>query len=156
MKRFCIAITSATALLFGTPYAAAEDLVSTASNSGSFKTFLSAAKAAGITEQLKQSGPYTIFAPGDSAFNKLPRETVVALFKDKERLAEVLSHHIIPGKVTVSNVKPGKVATLQGDEITLTSDNGKVTVDHANVIQSDLMADNGVIHEIDVVVLPEE
>lgn len=154
MKRLIGIVISATALTLPMSYAMAADLVETASTSGSFKTFLAAAKAAGITETLKNSGPYTVFAPSDSAFGKLPPGTVDSLMKDKTRLAEVLSHHVIPGKVTVAEVKPGKVKTIQGDELTLKSDNGKVTVDTANVVQSDLIADNGVIHEIDTVVLP--
>jgi uncharacterized surface protein with fasciclin (FAS1) repeats len=153
MKRSCVAIAAAIALSATGPGAIAADLVETAATSGSFKTFLAAAKAAGITEKLKSSGPYTVFAPSDSAFNQLPPGTVDSLMKDKAKLAEILSHHVIPGKVTVADVKPGKVQTLQGDTVTLKSDNGKVTVDNANVIQSDLMADNGVIHEIDAVVL---
>jgi len=153
MKRSCAAIAAAIALSAVGPGAIAADLVETAATSGSFKTFLAAVKAAGITEKLKNSGPYTVFAPSDSAFNQLPPGTVDSLMKDKAKLAEILSHHVIPGKVTVADVKPGKVQTLQGDTVTLKSDNGKVTVDNANVIQSDLMADNGVIHEIDAVVL---
>ena len=153
MKRSCAAIAAAIALLTAGPGATAADLVETATTSGSFKTFLAAANAAGMTETLKKSGPYTVFAPSDSAFNQLPPGTVDSLMKDKAKLAEILSHHVIPGKVTVADVKPGKVQTLQGDTVTLKSDNGKVTVDNANVIQSDLMADNGVIHEIDAVVL---
>lgn len=156
MKRSFVAIASTIALLSFASRALAADLVETASTSGSFKTFLAAAKAAGITDTLKKSGPYTIFAPGDGAFNKLPPGTVNSLLKDKAKLAEILSHHIIPGKVMVADVKPGKITTMQGDLLTLTSDNGKVTVDNANVIQSDLMADNGVIHEIDTVVLPQK
>lgn len=155
MKRSCVAMATTIALSFLGSNAYAADLVETASTSGSFKTFLAAAKAAGITETLKNSGPYTVFAPSDAAFNQLPPGTVSSLMKDKVRLAEVLSHHVIPGKVTVADVKPGKVQTIQGDVLTLTSDNGKVTVDNANVIQSDLIADNGVIHEIDAVVLPQ-
>ncbi|RZI43069.1 fasciclin domain-containing protein [Herbaspirillum sp. HC18] len=155
MKRSCVAIATTIALSFFGSNAYAADLVETAATSGSFKTFLAAAKAAGITETLKNSGPYTVFAPSDAAFNQLPPGTVSSLMKDKVRLAEVLSHHVIPGKVTVADVKPGKVTTIQGDVLTLTSDNGKVTVDNANVIQSDLIADNGVIHEIDAVVLPQ-
>lgn len=154
MKRLAGILLSASALALPMPRAMAADLVETASSSGSFKTFLAAAKAAGITETLKNSGPYTVFAPSDSAFGKLPPGAVDSLMKDKTRLAEVLSHHVIPGKVTVAEVKPGKVKTIQGDELTLKSDNGKVTVDAANVVQSDLIADNGVIHEIDAVVLP--
>lgn len=156
MKRSFAAISSAIAMLFGVAHAVAADLVETASTASSFKTFLAAAKTAGLTDTLRRSGPYTIFAPGDAAFNKLPPGTLESLLKDKQKLAEVLSHHVIPGKVTVIDVKPGKVRTIQGSLLTLTSDNGKVTVDEANVIQSDLTADNGVIHEIDAVVLPQK
>lgn len=156
MKRFIAAIASIFAFSFLAPAALAADLVETAATAGSFKTFLAAAKAAGIADTLKTSGPYTVFAPSDSAFGKLPPGTVNSLMKDKTRLAEILSHHVIPGKVTVADVKPGKVQTMQGDLLTLTSDNGKVTVDDANVVQSDMMADNGVIHEIDIVVLPKK
>jgi uncharacterized surface protein with fasciclin (FAS1) repeats len=154
MKRSIAAIASTILLSFLATYVQAADLVETASTSGSFKTFLAAAKAAGIADTLKNSGPYTVFAPSDSAFNHLPPGTVNSLMKDKAKLAEILAYHVIPGKVTVADVKPGKVKTMQGDALTLTSDNGKVTVNNANVIQSDLMADNGVIHEIDAIVLP--
>jgi uncharacterized surface protein with fasciclin (FAS1) repeats len=134
--------------------AAAGDLVETASTSGTMKTFVAATKTAGMADKLKHSGPYTVFAPTDSAFSKLPPGTVDSLLKDRDKAAELIAYHVIPGTVTVSDVKPGKVQTVQGGTITLTSDNGKVTVDNANVIQSDLKADNGVIHEIDAVVLP--
>ena len=156
MKRSCVAIVSTVALLALSSPTQAADLVETASTSGSFKTFLAAAEAAGITETLKNSGPYTVFAPSDFAFNQLPPGTVNSLMKDKVRLAQILSHHVIPGKITVADVKPGEVQTIQGDTVTLKSDNGKVTVDNANVVQSDMMADNGVIHEIDAVVLPQK
>jgi uncharacterized surface protein with fasciclin (FAS1) repeats len=156
MKRFFGVLTTILFFSLSAASGTAADLVETASTSGSFKTFLAAAKASGIADKLKNSGPYTIFAPGDAAFNKLPPGTVDALMKDKTRLAEVLAYHVIPGKVTVADVKPGKVRTMQGELLTLTSDNGKVTVDDANVIQSDLIADNGVIHEIDTVVLPKK
>ena len=155
MKRSFAVLASTIALAVPVSDAWSADLIETASSSGSFKTFLAAAKAAGMDDTLKTSGPYTVFAPSDSAFNQLPPGTVSSLMKDKERLAELLAHHVIPGKVTVADVKPGKVKTIQGDELTLTSDNGKVTVDNANVIQSDLAADNGVIHEIDAVVFPQ-
>ena len=152
MTRSFTALSLTIALSLHVAHAA--DLVETAATSGSFKTFLAAAKAAGIADTLKNSGPYTIFAPSDSAFNHLPPGTVTSLMKDKAKLAEILAYHVIPGKVTVADVKPGKVKTMQGETLTLTSDNGKVTVNNANVIQSDLIADNGVIHEIDALVLP--
>lgn len=156
MKRSIAAIASAFTLSIAWSPAHASDLVETASTGATFKTFLAAAQTAGVSNTLKNSGPYTVFAPTDSAFNKLPPDTLQTLMKDKEKLAELVNHHIVPGKITVADVKPGKVKTVQGEEVTLTSDNGKVTVDNANVIQSDLMADNGVIHEIDTVILPKK
>ncbi len=156
MKPSFAAIVSAIAISLLPFHSQAADIVETASTSGTFKTFLAVAKTAGITDTLKNSGPYTVFAPSDSAFHKLPPETVKEILKDKEKATEVLTHLVVPGKITVSDVKPGKVRTIQGDMLTLTSDNGKVTVDDANVIQSDLMADNGIIHEIDAVVIPQQ
>lgn len=155
MKRFLAALCAAiAAIVFMSSPATAADLVETASTSGTFKTFLAAIKAAGMTDTLKNSGPYTIFAPADSAFGKLPPGTMNSLMKDKAKLSEFVAYHIIPGKITVADVKPGKVTTVQGEPVTLTSDNGKVTIDNANVIQSDIHADNGIIHEIDTVVMP--
>jgi uncharacterized surface protein with fasciclin (FAS1) repeats len=156
MKRPLAVIATTITLSFHASPILAADLLETASSSGSFKTFLAAVKAAGIADTLKNSGPYTVFAPTDSAFEKLPPGTFNSLMKDKTKLTEVLEHHVIPGKVTIADVKPGKVKTIQGDLLTLTSDNGKVTVDNANVIQSDVIADNGIIHEIDTVVLPNK
>lgn len=152
MKRFL----TVSSLLFAlsSNQALAADLIETASTSATFKTFLAAAKTSGIAEKLKTDGPYTVFAPSDSAFKKLPTDTLDSLMKDKEKLAGVLAHHVIPGKIMVAEVKPGPAKTMQGDVVTLKSDNGKVTVDNANVTQSDLIADNGVIHEIDTVILP--
>lgn len=140
--------------LFVSLQAAAADLVETARTSGGMKTFMAAAETAGMADKLKNSGPYTIFIPSDSAFRQLPQETRDALLKDKEKAAELVAYHVIPGALTVADVKPGKVQTVQGSPVTLTSDNGSVTVENAKVIQSDLKADNGVIHEIDQVVLP--
>jgi hypothetical protein len=134
--------------------AAAEDLVETAATSGTLKTFVAAVNTAGLTEKLKTSGPYTVFAPTDSAFQNLPSGQLDALLKDKAKLAEVLAYHIIPGKVTVSDVKPGEEKTVQGEPLKLTSDNGMVRVNGASVIQSDVEADNGIIHEIDAIVMP--
>jgi uncharacterized surface protein with fasciclin (FAS1) repeats len=147
--------TVITMLLINISNAFAADLIEAATSSGTFKTFVAAAKAAGLTDTLKTQGPYTIFAPTDEAFAKVPPETMTALFKDKVKLAQVLSHHIIPGKIMVNDVKPGLTKTVDGSSITLKSDNGKITVDNANVIQSDVVADNGVIQAIDAVVLPK-
>jgi uncharacterized surface protein with fasciclin (FAS1) repeats len=149
----------ASAIAFGmlTSVSAAQagDLIDTAASAGSFKTFLASVKAAGLSDSLKNQGPFTIFAPSDDAFAKLPRGTMKALMRDKVRLAQLLTHHIVPGKIVVAQVKPGAVKTIQGDAITLTSDNGKVTIDGANVTQSDLLADNGVIQVIDTVMMPK-
>ncbi len=156
MKRFFAAIVSTIALTMLAANAPASDLIGTAAASGTFKTFIAAVRTAEMTETLKNSGPYTVFAPTDSAFGKLPPGMLEALMKDKTKLAEILAYHVIPGKMMIADVKPGKIKTIQGEELTLTSDNGKVTVNDANVIQSDLMADNGVIHEIDMVVMPKK
>ncbi|MFT5590091.1 MAG: putative surface protein with fasciclin (FAS1) repeats [Bradyrhizobium sp.] len=134
--------------------ASATDLVETASTAGNFNTFLATVKAAGMTDSLRKQGPFTIFAPSDEAFAKLPDGTVESLMKDKVKLAKLLSHHIVPGKLLVAEVKPGPLQTIQGDSINLTSDNGMVTVNGARVTTSDLKADNGVIQVIDTVMLP--
>lgn len=153
MKAFAMAIAGLCSLSFVLP-AGAADLLETARTSGGMKTFMAAAETAGMADKLRSSGPYTIFAPNDTAFRQLPPETMEALLKDKEKAAELVAYHVIPGAVTVADVKPGKVQTVQGAPVMLTSDNGSVTVENAKVIQSDLKADNGVIHEIDQVVLP--
>jgi uncharacterized surface protein with fasciclin (FAS1) repeats len=133
----------------------ASDLVDTAASSGEAKSFVAALKTVELSQSLKKDGPYTVFAPSDAAFNKLPPDTKNELMRDKTKLEKVLAYHVIPGKVMVADVKPGKVQTLQGELLTIKSDNGKVTVDDANVTQSDVTADNGVIHLIDTVVLPK-
>ncbi len=155
MKNFLSNIAAAIVLVCVTAPSYAVDIVDTAAADGSFKVFVAALKAAGFTETLKGTGPYTVFAPTDDAFAKLPPGTWDSLSKDKVKLAQVLAHHVIPGKILVAQVKPGKVKTTQGDSLTLRSDNGKVTVNNANITQSDVIADNGVIHAIDQVVLPE-
>jgi uncharacterized surface protein with fasciclin (FAS1) repeats len=142
--------------VLGTAYANAADILETASNTSTFKTFLNAAKSAGLADTLKQGGPYTIFVPTNAAFDKLSPETRNELLKDKSKMAHVLAYHVIPGKVMIADVKPGKVKTIEGAPLTLKSDNGKVTLnEEANITQSDIQADNGVIHEIDTVVLPK-
>lgn len=155
MKRPFAAFALMIMFAAGASRVCAADLIETASTSGTLKTFLAAVKAAGFTNTLQNTGPYTVFAPSDAAFEKLPAGTMKALFKDKAQLARVLAHHVIPGKVLVADVTPGKVKTLEGDLLTITSDNGKVTVDDANVTESDMIADNGVIHEIDTVILQQ-
>jgi uncharacterized surface protein with fasciclin (FAS1) repeats len=153
MKPVLAAFASTLIFTLGASNAHAADIIETVSTAGTLKTFLAAVNAAGFTNTLKNTGPYTVFAPSDAAFEKLPAGTMKALMNDKAKLARVLAHLVIPGKVLVADVKPGKVKTIEGDLLAITSDNGKVTVDDANVTQSDMVADNGVIHEIDTVVL---
>jgi len=134
--------------------AGASDLVEKSANATNLRIFTAALKASGLNDSLKSGGPYTVFAPEDSAFSKLPPGSWDALSKDKARLATVLSRLIIPGRMLVTELKPGKPNTLQGQPLTLKSDNGMVTVDQASVIESDVAADNGVIHVIDAVPMP--
>jgi uncharacterized surface protein with fasciclin (FAS1) repeats len=147
--------TCAALLLLSLAHAAgATDLAEKSASATNLRIFAAALKASGLSDNLKSGGPYTVFAPEDGAFSKLPPGSWEALSRDKEKLASVLSHHIVPGRMLVAEVKPGKANTLQGEPLTLKSDNGKVTVDHANVIESDVAAENGVIHVIDTVVMP--
>lgn len=149
---FSVAVVAGAALF--AVGARAADLVDTAIAAGNLKTFVAAVKAAGFTEALRNTGPYTVFAPSDEAFSHLPPGTWEALIKDKARLAQVITYHVIPGKTLVADVKPGMTKTVQGALLHLRSDNGMVTVDEATVTQSDMQADNGVLHMINAVALP--
>ena len=147
--------TYAAILLLSLAHAAgATDLAEKSASATNLRIFTAALKASGLEDSLKSGGPYTVFAPEDGAFSKLPPGSWDALYKNKEKLARVLSHHIVPGRMLVTEIKPGKAKPLEGEALTLKSDNGKVTVDQANVIESDIVADNGVIHIIDAVVMP--
>jgi uncharacterized surface protein with fasciclin (FAS1) repeats len=138
----------------GSSAASAADLVQTATTAAGFKQFVKAVKLSGMEAKIATTGPYTLFAPSDEAFGKLSTAERDSLYKDKSRLAKILSYHIVPGKILITDVKPGAVETLEGHSVTLKSDNGKVTINGANVTQSDLAADNGVIHEIDTLLTP--
>lgn len=144
----------AAALAAASSLASAADIVDTAVSAGQFNTLVKAVQAAGLVDTLKGKGPFTVFAPTDAAFAKLPAGTVEALLQDKQKLAQILTYHVVPGKVTASQVKPGAVKTVQGQSLDVRTDGGAVTVDNARVIQADVMASNGVIHVIDSVVLP--
>ena len=151
----------ATALLFLTAALAAEpvragDLLDTAQRSGSFKTFLEAVRIAGLTRQLKAEGPYTVFMPTDNAFAQLSDADWESLKKAPQSLARVLRYHIIRGRVKVTEVKPGPAASVAGPALELKSDNGMVTVNGARVTESDLQADNGIIHGGDEVLMPPD
>lgn len=132
----------------------AKDIVDTAVAAGSFKTLATALGAAGLVDTLKGKGPFTVFAPNDAAFAKIPKADLDALLKDKAKLAAVLTYHVVPGKVMAADVKAGKVKTVQGSELTITTSKG-VMVDNAKVIKTDIVADNGVIHVIDTVLMPK-
>ncbi|NDG14257.1 MAG: fasciclin domain-containing protein [Betaproteobacteria bacterium] len=134
--------------------AQAKDIVDTAVEAGSFKTLATALSAAGLIDTLKGKGPFTVFAPTDEAFAKIPKADLEALLKDKAKLTAVLTYHVVPGKVMAADVKAGKVKTVQGSEITVTTKGG-VMVDKAKVIKTDVQADNGVIHVIDTVIMPK-
>lgn len=135
--------------------AASKDIVDTAVAAGDFKTLAQALTAADLVKTLKGPGPFTVFAPTDAAFAKIPKADLDALLKDKARLASVLTYHVVPGKVMAKDVKPGAVKTVQGAALTVKADGGKVMVDNATVTRTDIVASNGVIHVIDTVVLPK-
>ena len=135
--------------------ALAADIVDTATSAGQFTTLIAALEKADLVDTLKGSGPYTVFAPTDAAFAKLPKGTLEGLMKDKEKLAAVLTYHVVPGKVMAADVKPGSVKTVQGQSLRVATKNDGVTVDDARVVKTDIAASNGVIHVIDSVVLPQ-
>ena len=142
------------ALTFAALSAQAKDIVDTAVAAGNFKTLATALDAAGLIATLKGKGPFTVFAPTDEAFAKIPKAQLDALLADKAKLSAVLTYHVVPGKVMAKDVKAGKVKTVQGSELTLSTAGG-VMVDGAKVTATDIVADNGVIHVIDSVVLPK-
>lgn len=134
----------------------AKSVVDLAIGSADHSTLVAAVKAAGLVETLSGAGPFTIFAPTNAAFAKLPAGTVEGLLKpeNKAKLSAVLTYHVVPGKVLAADVKPGKVKTVNGKEVTITVQNGAVMIDGAKVIATDLVGSNGVIHVIDGVILP--
>ena len=150
----------ATSGLFGIAHAdtkpASKDIVAVASGAGSFNTLVAAVKAAGLVETLQGTGPFTVFAPTDEAFAKLPKGTVEDLLKpeNKEKLIAILTYHVVAGKVMAADVKTMKIKTVNGKELDVKVTDGTVTVDNAKVVKTDVAASNGVIHVIDTVVLP--
>jgi uncharacterized surface protein with fasciclin (FAS1) repeats len=135
-----------------------KDIVDTAVAAGDFKTLAAALEAAGLVDTLKGDGPFTVFAPTDEAFAKLPEGTVEELLKpeNKKQLQAILTYHVVPGKVLAKDVvKLASAKTVQGQELTVRSNDRGVMVDNANVIKTDIETSNGVIHVIDAVVLPE-
>ena len=134
------------------------DIVDVAVGAGSFETLVAALQAAGLVEALKADGPYTVFAPTDEAFAKLPAGTIEELLKpeNKDQLVAILTYHVVPGKVMASQVSDGLTATtLQGDDLSFDLSSGNVMIGQAHVITTDIGASNCVIHVIDTVLLPQ-
>lgn len=132
------------------------DIVTVASGAGSFNTLVAAVKAAGLVETLQGKGPFTVFAPTDEAFAKLPKGTVEDLLKpeNKQKLIDILTYHVVSGKVMAADVKTMMAKTVNGKELNIKVANEGVTVDNAKVVKTDVPASNGVIHVIDTVVIP--
>lgn len=143
-----------TALAFSALSVQAKDIVDTAVGAGEFKTLAAALEKAGLVDTLEGPGPFTVFAPTDAAFAKVPKAQLDALLADKAKLTAVLTYHVVPGTLMAKDVKAGRVKTVQGSELTVATSGG-VKVDAANVVKTDIAADNGVIHVIDTVVMPK-
>ncbi len=153
---FAMACTfiAAPALLAGDHHGK-KDIVDTAISAGQFTTLVKAVQAAGLVDTLKGEGPFTVFAPTDEAFAKLPAGTIESLLANPDKLRQVLTYHVVPGKVMASDVvKLSKAKTVQGQEATIKVSGGKVKIDNAQVVKTDIMTSNGVIHVIDSVILP--
>lgn len=149
---FCLGLGS------GPVPAQKKDIVETAIAAGSFKTLVAAIQAAGLVDTLKSKGPFTVFAPTDEAFSKLPPGTVQDLLKpeNKEKLASILTYHVVPGEITAAQVsKMTSAKTVNGEALSVRVDNGSVLVDNAKILKTDIFCTNGVIHVIDSVLLPK-
>lgn len=153
------AVAVAVAFTVGAAKAGSKDIVDTAVDAGSFETLVAAVSAAGLVDTLKGEGPFTVFAPTDDAFAKLPDGTVENLLKpeNKEQLVAILTYHVVPGKVMSSDIagKELNAATVQGGEVAINATDG-VKVDNASVVTADVEASNGVIHVIDAVIMPKK
>jgi uncharacterized surface protein with fasciclin (FAS1) repeats len=156
VRASCVALP----VMFASGAVAAADIVETAQEAGSFQTLLTAAEAAGLVDTLKSEGPFTVFAPTDEAFAKLPEGTVDNLLKpeNKDQLVAVLTYHVVPGKTMSSDIagKELDVETVQGQMVAIDASDGSVKVDEATVVQADIETDNGVIHVIDTVIVPQQ
>jgi uncharacterized surface protein with fasciclin (FAS1) repeats len=158
MKKLTAFVTSiaASAGLALTAQAAEKDIVDVAAGNKDFSTLVAAIKAAGLVDTLKGDGPFTVFAPTNEAFAKLPKGTVESLLKpeNKAKLVKILTYHVVSGKVMAKDVKAGKVKTVEGSKMTISTEGG-VMVDKAKVTATDITAKNGVIHVIDSVIMPK-
>jgi uncharacterized surface protein with fasciclin (FAS1) repeats len=161
MTRFARIGAGVASLLLATAALAAppvQDIVDTAVAAGSFKTLVAAVQAAGLVDTLKGAGPFTVFAPTDEAFAKLPPGTVQSLLKpeNKAKLAAILTYHVVAGKVMVKEaMKPHEAKTVNGEDLMIKTSMGSVMINNAKVVKSDIVCSNGVIHVIDTVLLPK-
>lgn len=153
MSRFIKAVIVGLSLGLASAVAQAADIIDTAAKAGNFKTLAAALTAADLVKTLKGKGPFTVFAPTDEAFAKIPKADLDALLKDKAKLTAVLTYHVVPAKVMASDVKAGDAPTVNGKPLKITTAGG-VMVNNAKVIKTDVTASNGVIHAIDTVLLP--
>jgi uncharacterized surface protein with fasciclin (FAS1) repeats len=153
-----LAVAVLMALPVSAAHAGSKDIVDTAASAGKFNTLVAAVKAAGLVDTLKGTGPFTVFAPTDEAFAKLPKGTVEDLLKpeNKDKLVRILTYHVVPGKIVSSEIagKKSEVATVEGSKLSVDATSG-VMVDKAKVVTADIAASNGVIHVIDTVVMPK-
>lgn len=159
IHRIAAAFVLAVPLAMPAGLARAADIVDTAAAAGSFNTLVAAVKAAGLVDTLKGKGPFTVFAPTDAAFAALPSGTVDMLLKpeNKAKLVAVLTYHVVPGKVMAADIigKKASPKTVQGDTLAIDATGSAVKVDEATVTKADIVADNGVIHVIDKVLMPK-
>ena len=152
MKKSLLVVAASTLIAAN---AWAKDIVDTAVAAGQFNTLATALKVAGLVDTLKGAGPFTVFAPTDAAFAKIPKADLDALLANKAKLTAVLTYHVGAGKVMAKDVKAGPVKSVEGKPFMVKIDAGKVMVDNALVIKTDIVADNGVIHVIDSVIIPK-
>lgn len=161
MKRIALALTLCVvslSLMASAGSMGKKDIVDTAVAAGDFKTLATALQSAGLVDTLKGKGPFTVFAPTDEAFAKLPAGTVEDLLKPEnhEKLVAILTYHVVPGKVMSKDVvKLHEAKTVNGKDVKIMAEGGKVMVDNANVVKTDIACSNGVIHVIDSVILPQ-
>jgi uncharacterized surface protein with fasciclin (FAS1) repeats len=156
---FIVASVGFTSVSYADHHGMKKDIVDVAAENGSFTTLVAAVKAAGLVDTLKGEGPFTVFAPTDEAFAKLPAGTVEMLLKpeNKDKLVAVLTYHVVSGKVMAADVVNVKsAATVQGQMLMVKADDSGVMINNAKVVMADVKASNGVIHVIDTVLLPKE
>jgi uncharacterized surface protein with fasciclin (FAS1) repeats len=154
LARFAVVLSVVATTFANVAHAADMDIVDTAKSAGSFNTLSAAIQQAGLVDTLKGKGPFTVFAPTDQAFAKIPKAQLDALLADKSKLTKVLTYHVVAGKVMAADVKAGSVKSVEGSNLTITTNNGGVQVNNANVVKTDVTASNGVIHAIDSVLMP--